>query len=94
MANRVMKIPAQGLAGLAQQTLVGQALGSLTSPRTRKKRRKSAAAARPKRRKATASKKRSTARRSTKKPARLVKGSRAAKAYMARIRKMRGKKRR
>jgi hypothetical protein len=51
-------------------------------PATRKRRKSKAKAAAPKRRK----------RASTKRPARLVKGSKAAKAYMASIRKRRKKR--
>jgi hypothetical protein len=81
-------VPPGGFAGFAQQTAATQALfqragrtGGRRSAATRRRRkRKTAARAAPVRR-------RKTARRG--KPARLVKGSAAARRHMARIRKMR-----
>lgn len=75
---------------IGQQTLVGRVIGSGMSqprggggaPRKRKASRKTAA-----RRAAASPAKRATKRRA--KPARLVKGSAAAKAYMAKIRRKR-----
>ena len=79
-------------SSLGQQSLVGQVIGTgATSrangngaPRRRRASKKSAP-----RRAASSPAKRATARRA--KPARLVKGSAAAKAYMAKIRKRRRK---
>jgi len=78
-------VPPGGFAGFAQQTPATQALfqragrkgGRTTARRRRKARAKSA----------TPRKRKTAKRRATK--ARLVKGSRAAKAYMARIRRKR-----
>lgn len=79
-------VPPGGFAGFAQQTQATQALfqragrlGGVRSARRRKRRTaKKKAAAAPRRRRRTRSS-----------PKRLVKGSAAAKRYMARIRKMR-----
>jgi hypothetical protein len=78
-------------SGIGQQTLVGQIIGSGRTAgngggvrRKRKASRKTAA-----RRSASSPAKRASSRRS--KPARLVKGSAAAKAYMAKIRRKRRK---
>lgn len=88
MANLI--VPPGGFYGFAQQTQATQAmfqragrLGGLRSAAKRKRRRKSA-----KKKAARVGVKR---RRSRKSPRRLVKGSAAAKRYMARIRKMRRK---
>lgn len=84
---RSIVIPPGGFAGFAQQTAATQALfqragrvGGLRS--ARKRRRKSKAKAKSTR---TATKRR----KSTRGKRRLVKGSAAAKRYMARIRRMR-----
>jgi hypothetical protein len=78
-------------SGIGQQTAVGQIIGTGASmrngngaPRRRKASRKTAP-----RRAASSPAKRATRRGS--KPARLVKGSAAAKAYMSKIRKRRRK---
>lgn len=83
-------VPPGGFAGFAQQTPATQAMfqragrtGGLRSAAKRRKRRKSATAKAPKRSRRVA---RAGVR---KKKARLVKGSRAAKAYMAKIRRKR-----
>ena len=80
-------IPPGGFAGFAQQTPATQALfaragrkGGLRSAAKRRRKRKTKA-------KTTRTRTRRT--RSTRRKARLVKGSAAAKRYMARIRKMR-----
>lgn len=80
-------VPPGGFAAFGQQTPATQQLfaragrkGGKRSAATRRRRKKTAARAAPKRRKARA-----------KRPARLVKGSRAAKAYMAKIRRKRRK---
>jgi len=83
-------IPPGGFIGFGSQTPAVQAL--LRSPATRKKRRTTT------RRKKTTTRRRKKAptrrRRTTtrKKPARLVKGSLAAKRHMAKLRRMRRKK--
>lgn len=78
-------VPPGGFAGFAQQTPATQALfqraGRKGGKRTQSKRRKAAKSAAPKRRKKTAAKRG--------RPARLVKGSAAAKRYMASIRRKR-----
>lgn len=80
-------VPPGGFAGFAQQTPATQALfqrasrGTRSSAPRRKRRTKAKAKA-----KATTRRRRST---KAKRPARLVKGSRAAKAYMAKIRRKR-----
>lgn len=73
--------------GIGQQTAVGQIIGSKASgsmggKRSARKRRASKAKSAPRKRKASSAK-RSRGR------ARLVKGSKAAKAYMAKIRRKR-----
>ncbi len=84
-------IPPGGFAGFAQQTPAVQALLAPKRP-TRKRRRKKVAKKRPTRRRSTRTTRRtSTARK--RKPARLVKGSAAAKRHMAKLRRMRKKKR-
>lgn len=79
-------IPPGGFAGFAQQTAATQALfqraGRVGGRRSAAKRRRTA-----KKKGATAKRKRTTRRRSTK--MRLVKGSAAAKRYMAKIRRLR-----
>lgn len=65
----------------AKQTFMANPWGTARTSSPRKRRRKATTKAAPKRRRRT----------STKRPARLVKGSAAAKAYMAKIRKRRGK---
>lgn len=74
-------IPPNGFAGFAQQTAAVQSLfrGKGRNGGSRKRRRKSTMKASPKRKK----------RSSSKKKARLVKGSAAAKKYMASIRRKR-----
>jgi len=81
-------VPPGGFAGFAQQTPATQALfqrsGRVGGQRSAaKRRRKRAKTARPAARK--------TAKRRTARPARLVKGSAAAKRYMASIRRKRRK---
>jgi hypothetical protein len=78
-------VPPGGFAAYGQQTPATQQLfaragrkGGKRSAATRRRRKKSAARAAPKRKRARRAK-----------PARLVKGSRAAKAYMAKIRRKR-----
>jgi len=86
-------IPPGGFAGFAQQTpatqrLFAQAAGRRGGRTTQRRRRKSrAAAGAPRRRRKSSSRRRATARRS--RPMRLVKGSAAAKRYMAKIRRKR-----
>jgi hypothetical protein len=79
-------VPPGGFAGFAQQTPATQAMfraagrrGGVKSARVRRRKRKSAA-------RTTVSRKR---RRTKSRPARLVKGSAAAKRYMAKIRRKR-----
>ena len=80
-------VPPNGFIGAGQQTqatqLIGMAMPRSSSPRRRK--RKTAKRAAPRRRTA----KRKAAKRASKRPARLVKGSAAAKRYMASIRRKR-----
>jgi len=72
-------IPPNGFVGQGNQTQANQLVGVRSSRTTRKRRRKATAKrAAPKRRRAKA-----------KRPARLVKGSAAAKRYMASIRRKR-----
>lgn len=68
---------AMGQNSVAAQWMYAKAAGARGGKRTQRRRRKAKAAA-PSRK-----------RRSSKRPARLVKGSRAAKAYMAKIRRKR-----
>lgn len=82
-------IPPGGFAGAAQQVpavkqSMARAAGRVATRGKRTRRKKKAAAA-PRRRKATR-------RKTSKSAARLVKGSAAAKRYMAKIRKLRKKK--
>lgn len=88
LAMRTMVVPPGGFAGFAQQTPATQALfqragriGGTRSATRRRKRKATAKRAAPKRRRRTTSKK-----------ARLVKGSAAAKRYMASIRRKRKRK--
>jgi hypothetical protein len=78
--NRIY-IPPNGFGGQGQQTTANQLVGTrpARSGVTRRRRRKVAKRAAPRRRKRT----------SSKRPARLVKGSAAAKRYMASIRRKR-----
>ena len=85
---RVPIIPPGGFAGFAQQTPAVQALLSGGQPTRRKKTTRKKTTRRNPR---TAARRRTT--RSRKKPARLVKGSLAAKRHMAKLRRMRKKKR-
>lgn len=78
-------VPGNGFIGFASQTQATQAL--LRKKRTTKKRRKKVAKKRPSRSGARVAKR--TKRKVTKKPARLVKGSAAARRHMAKLRKMR-----
>jgi len=80
-------IPPGGFAGFAQQTPAVQAL--LRKKRTTRKRRKVTRKKRATRR--APAKKRATRRKTAKKPARMVKGSAAAKRHMAKLRRMRKK---
>ena len=78
-------IPPNGFAGFGQQSVAAQQMiGGAMAKKTRRK----------KRRKKRVTKKRATRRKTTrkKKPARLVKGSAAAKRHMAKLRAMRGKR--
>lgn len=84
-------IPPGGFAGFSQQTMATKALLSPRSATGRRKtgtrkKRPTKKRARPARRKATSVRRR---RAKAGRPARLVKGSAAAKRYMAKIRKMR-----
>lgn len=83
-----MYIPPNGFVGAGQQTQAAQlielGMPRATAPRRRRKK-KAAKRAAPRRRTA----KRKTAKRASKRPARLVKGSAAAKRYMASIRRKR-----
>jgi hypothetical protein len=91
MANTIF-IPPGGFAGFAQQTVAVQ---SALSRRAKPKRRARTTRKSPVRRKKTVARKRRAApasrkrARASSRPARLVKGSAAAKRYMAKIRKMR-----
>lgn len=83
-------IPPNGFAGQVQQTQANQLVrtrGASAWTRTRRKKRKAAA---PKKRATKRRTKRASSSRSAK-PARLVKGSAAAKRYMAKLRRMRRK---
>lgn len=86
-ARKTIVVPPGGFAGFAQQTAATQALLRGSAPKRRRKTAKKA----PRRKKATVRKRparrASTARK--KKPARLVKGSAAAKRHMAKLRRMR-----
>ena len=88
MANGRMIVPPGGFAGFSQMTPAVQALlgRSPGRPTTRRKTRKKTTRKKTTRR----STRRTTAK---KKPARLVKGSAAAKRHMAKLRRMRKKKR-
>lgn len=66
----------------AVQTMLQQAFGTVRRTASRKRRKKATKSAAPRRRKASGSRK-------AKRPARMVKGSAAAKRYMASIRKKR-----
>jgi len=89
MANR-MVVPAQGFQGLAQQSVSVQALwnkkaarnGTRRATTAKKKRVGVAKKSRPRPKKRVAA-------RGKAKPARLVKGSAAARRHMAKLRKMR-----
>lgn len=85
-------VPPGGFAGFAQQSPAVQALlqktGVARKPRRKTTRKK---ATRKKATRRAPARRRSTAR--AKKPARMVKGSAAAKRHMAKLRRMRGKKR-
>ena len=86
----IMKVPGQGFVGAGQQTMAAQLIigGGMRNGSTGRKRRKSAR--KSAKRKSSPKRKRSA--RSMKRPARLVKGSAAAKRYMASIRKKRRRK--
>lgn len=82
-------VPPNGFIGNGQQTMATQMItGGMrsTANGTRRRRRKT-----KKRASASSTRKRKASRRSTKRPARLVKGSAAAKRYMAKIRRKRRK---
>lgn len=86
---KIKFVPPGGYAGFAQQTPAVQTLVSRPSTVTRKK-----SGSAPKRRKKRVAKKAPARKRAVRrarsgKPARLVKGSAAAKAHMAKLRKMR-----
>lgn len=76
--------------GLGEQTMTTQMLVNKMGKKTRTVRRKKKTTRRKTRRKKATAKRKTTRR---KKPARLVKGSAAAKRHMAKLRRMRGKKR-
>lgn len=81
-------VPPNGFVGAGQQTMAAQLVGSrpgATNGPRRRKRKSSAKRAPARRRMAKASRKANR----TKRPARLVKGSAAAKRYMASIRRKR-----
>jgi hypothetical protein len=84
-----IRVPPGGFAGFAQQTAATQELfrraGSLGGRTTQRRRRKSA------KKKAVRASGRRRTKRKVGKPARLVKGSAAAKKYMASIRRKRRK---
>ena len=80
-----MYIPPNGFAGQGQQTQANQLVPAMSGAAPARKRRKKKRAKPKTARKTT--RKRSS--RSTKRPARLVKGSAAAKRYMAAIRRKR-----
>lgn len=82
---RTIVVPPGGFAGFAQQTAATQQLFQQAG---RKGGKRSAAVRRRKKRKTVKTAKRKTTRRKATKK-RLVKGSRAAKAYMAKIRRKR-----
>ena len=85
-------VPPGGFVGFAQQTPAVQALLQPKRRTRRKKARRKVAKKRPARRApARTTRARSTTARK-KKPARMVKGSAAAKRHMAKLRRMRGKK--
>jgi len=86
-------IPPGGFAGFAQQTpatqrLFSQAAGRRGGQTTQRRRRRKAKAAAPRRRRRAAASA-APRRRRARRPARLVKGSAAAKRYMASIRRKR-----
>lgn len=78
-------IPPNGFAGQVQQTQANQLVRArgMSNGTRRRKRKAATKRAAPKRRRASAK------RASAKRPARLVKGSAAAKRYMAKLRRMR-----
>lgn len=75
----------------AAQQIIRSGLGSIARKTGSRRRSKSSspARARKSKRRGSGSKKRATSSRKSSRPARLVKGSKAAKAYMAKIRKLR-----
>jgi hypothetical protein len=85
MKPRSMYIPPNGFAGQGEQTQANQLVAAMIARPARKRRKakrakpRAAARAKPRKRKA-------------KRPARLVKGSAAAKRYMASIRRKRRKR--
>jgi len=82
MANKPGVLPMMGDVTPATRNTVGRALGRRRAPTRRRRKRSSNSSRSPKR-------KRATGRRSGKRRGRLVKGSAAAKRYMASIRKKR-----
>jgi len=87
-------VPPGGFAGFAQQTpatqrLFSQAAGRRGGQTTQRRRRRKAKAALPRRRRRSASAAPRRRARRARRPARLVKGSAAAKRYMASIRRKR-----
>ena len=88
MKPRSMYIPPNGFAGQGEQTQANQLVAAMIARPARKRRKakrakpRAAARAKPRKRKA----------RKAKRPARLVKGSAAAKRYMASIRRKRRKR--
>ena len=79
-------IPPGGFAGAAQQTVAAQMNMGMRKKRSKKRARRTAAATSRTTRKRTTKKR--PAKRAKKKPARLVKGSAAAKRHMAKLRAM------
>lgn len=91
MAASKLIVPPGGFMGASQQSQAVQQMIARQSktPTTRRKARKKVAKKRPVKRRVT---RKTTARKATrrsKKPARLVKGSAAAKRHMAKLRRMR-----
>lgn len=88
MAAKKPIVPPGGFAGLNQQTPATQALfGNAVRSKARRKKRKVSKTTRRKVRRRAANPRKKVARK--KKPARLVKGSAAAKRHMAKLRRMR-----
>jgi len=83
-------IPPNGFAGFGQQSVATQQLvGGALAKKTRRKRKK---VTKKKTTRRTTRRKAATRKKRGRKPARLVKGSAAAKRHMAKLRRMRGKR--